>query len=62
MIGTIVWVIGVILCIKAVLEIWSLPVDTTKKLLAIVVILLTSWLGLLIYYFFAKDKLAEWLK
>lgn len=62
MIGTIVWVIGVILCIKAVLEIWGLPVDTTKKLLAIVVILLTSWLGLLIYYFFAKDKLAEWLK
>ena len=54
--------VGLILTIKACLEIWKLPVDGVKKLLAIVVLLITSWIGLLVYYFFAKDKLADWLK
>lgn len=62
MIGTIIWIIGLILCIKAALEIWNLPVDTAKKLLAIVVLLLTSWVGLVVYYFFARGKMADWLK
>jgi hypothetical protein len=44
------------------LEIWKLPVDGVKKLLVIIGLLLTSWIGLLVYYFFAKDKLADWLK
>ncbi len=33
MIGFIIWVIGVVLCVKAVLEIMKWPVDGVKKLL-----------------------------
>ena len=62
MIGFIIWIVGLILTIKACLEIWKLPVDGVKKLLAIVVLLITSWIGLIVYYFFAKDKLGDWLK
>lgn len=62
MVGFIIWLVGLILTIKACLEIWKLPVDGVKKLLAIIVLLITSWVGLLVYYFFAKDKLAGWLK
>lgn len=62
MLAFVIWVIGLILTIKACLEIWKLPVDGIKKLLVIIGLLLTSWLGLLIYYFIAKDKLADWLK
>lgn len=62
MLALIIWVIGLILTIKACLEIWKLPVDGEKKLLVIIGLLLTSWIGLLVYYFFAKDKLADWLK
>ncbi len=62
MLALIIWVIGLILTIKACLEIWKLPVDGVKKLLVIIGLLLTSWIGLLVYYFFAKDKLADWLK
>lgn len=62
MIGFIVWLVGVILTIKAAIEIWNLNVDAVKKLLAIILLLLTSWLGLAFYYFYGKDKMADWLK
>jgi membrane protein DedA with SNARE-associated domain len=62
MIGTIIWLIGLILTIKAALEIWNTPGDTVKKLLFIILVLLTSWVGLVVYYFFAKDKIAGWVK
>ena len=31
MIGFIIWIIGVVLCVKAVLEIMKWPVDGVKK-------------------------------
>lgn len=60
--GFIIWLIGVILTIKAVLGIWKLNGDTAKKLLFIVLILVTSWLGLAFYYFIGKDKMPEWVR
>ncbi len=62
MIGFIIWLVGVILTIKAAVEIWKLNADAVKKLLAIILIILTSWVGLVFYYFYAKDKMADWLK
>lgn len=62
MIGFIIWVIGLVLTIKAALDVWKTNGDTVKKLLFIIVLLLTSWIGLIVYYLFAKDKMAEWLK
>ena len=44
MIGFIIWIIGVVLCVKAVLEIMKWPVDGVKKLLVAIIILLTSGL------------------
>lgn len=46
MIGFIIWIIGVVLCVKAVLEIMKWPVDGVKKLLVAIIILLTSWIGI----------------
>jgi membrane protein DedA with SNARE-associated domain len=60
--GFIIWLIGLILTIKAALEIWKTSGDTVKKLLFIILLLITSWVGLIVYYFFAKDKIAEWVK
>lgn len=62
MIGTIIYIIGIILCIKAVLEILKMNIGTAGKAISIVVLLLTSWIGLLVYYLFAKDKLSSWFK
>ena len=62
MIRFIIWIIGLVLTIKAGMEIWKTNGDMAKKLLFIVLIIITSWLGLAFYYFYAKDKVAEWVK
>lgn len=36
MIGFIIWIIGVVLTIKAAIEIWNLNVDPVKKIVVIV--------------------------
>lgn len=62
MLGTIIWLVGVILTIKAAMEIWKISAGAGIKILIIILLLLTSWLGLAVYYFFLRDRLPGWLK
>ena len=62
MIGFIIWVIGVVLAIKAVLGIMRWNVDGVKKLLVAILVLLTSWIGLAVYYFWGRENLPQMLK
>jgi hypothetical protein len=62
MIGLIVWIIGVVLAVKAVLEIMKWNVDGVKKLLVAILVLITSWLGLAVYYFWGRENLPQILK
>lgn len=62
MVSFIIWVIGVVLTIKAGIDIWNLKGDAVKKILFIVVIVLTSWVGLIFYYLIGKDKMPSWVK
>ena len=59
MIGTIVWLIGLVCAIWCVLDIFKKNISTGGKVIAAVVVLLTSWLGFAVYYFYAKDKIVE---
>jgi hypothetical protein len=60
--GFIIWLIGTILAIKAVLEIFKMNISTAWKLIWVILLLVTSWVGLAVYYFFAKDKIEGWSK
>ena len=62
MIGTIIWLIGVACAIWCVMDIFKKNISTVGKVIASVLVLLTSWVGLLVYYFYAKDHLEEWFK
>ena len=62
MISFIVWIIGTALCLWAAYEIITLPGDMAKKLLFIVALLLTSWIGLTVYYFWAREQVGKWVK
>ena len=44
------------------LDIFKKNISTVGKVIASVLVLLTSWVGLLVYYFYAKDHLEEWFK
>ena len=62
MIGTTIYIIGLVLAIKAVLEILKMPIGLVGKIISSVLVLSCSWLGLAVYYFYAKDKLVDWFK
>lgn len=62
MIATIIYILGVILGVKAVLEIFREPISGAGKLIATLVVLLLSWFGIAIYYVFMRGNLTKWFK
>ena len=58
----ILYIIGLVLAIMAVLDVFKKNIDLPWKLLTAVVILATSWLGLALYYFWARHNLTSWFK
>ena len=62
MIGLIIWLIGLILTVKAALEIWRMNGDFGKKSPFIILIVLTNWLGLVFYSFYGRANMPKWLK
>ena len=60
--GTILYLVGLVCAVLAVLDIFKKNISTAGKVIASIVVLLTSWLGFAVYYFYAKDHLQEWFK
>lgn len=57
-----IFVLGIVLCVIAILEILKTPISDAGKAITIILLILTSWLGLAIYYLYAKKHLTEWFK
>lgn len=60
--GFIIYIAGLVLSVLAVLDIIKKPISVIGKIITAVVVLLTSWIGLAVYFFYAKDHLTEWFK
>lgn len=60
--STIIYVVGVVLSVIAVLDILKKPISLVGKIITAVLVLCTSWIGLAVYYLYAKDHLTEWFK
>lgn len=59
---SIIYIIGVVLSVVAVLDILKKPISLVGKIISAVVVLATSWIGLAVYFLYAKDHLTEWFK
>ena len=62
MLGFIIWLIGVILAVKAVIDILKWNINPIVKILVAILLICTSWIGLIIYYVWGKDNLESLLK
>jgi uncharacterized protein YacL len=60
--GAIIYYIGVVLAILAVIDIAKKPISVIGKIISIILVLVTSWIGLAVYYLYAKNHLTEWFK
>ena len=59
---SLIWLIGEILCIIAIIDILKKPISIIGKIICIVLLLITNVIGLAVYYLYAKDHLTEWFK
>ena len=60
--GSIIYFIGLVLAILAVLDIIKKPISLVGKIICSVLVLITSWIGLVVYYLYAKNHITEWFK
>ena len=62
MLARIVYIVGIVLSVMAVLDILKKPISLVGKIICSVIVLATSWIGLAVYYFYAKDRITNWFK
>ena len=60
--ATLIYIVGIVLAVLAVLDIFKKPISPVGKLISAVLVLLTSWIGVAVYFLYAKDHLSEWFK
>ncbi|MBR5703669.1 MAG: hypothetical protein IKX45_05400 [Bacteroidales bacterium] len=58
----LIYLIGLVLAIIAVLDILKKPISLVGKIICSVIVLATSWIGLAVYFLYAKDRLTKWFK
>ena len=58
----IIWLIGLVLAIMAVLDIFKKNISTPWKLIWSLLVVATSWVGIAVYYLFAKTRIEGWCK
>ncbi len=60
--ASLIYIIGVVLSIIAVVDILKKPISLVGKIITAVLVLAFSWIGLLVYFLFARDRLTKWFK
>lgn len=60
--ATIIYIIGLVLAVLAVIDIFKKPISLVGKIVTAAIVLLTSWVGLIVYFLYAKNHLTEWFK
>lgn len=62
MLSAILYLLGAALGIVAIFEILRMPISTMGKVITIFLLLALSWLGLALYYLFARHNLVRWFR
>lgn len=62
MLSAILYLLGAALGVVAIFEILKMPISTAGKVICIFLLLVMSWLGLAIYYLFARQNLVRWFR
>lgn len=62
MAASIIYVVGVILGVVAVLEILSQPINILSKIIISILVVITSWVGITVYYLLLRGNLTRWFR
>ena len=62
MLFKLIILVGEILGLLAIIDIIKKPISTVGKVVSIALMVIFPWIGLAVYYLYAKDHLTEWFK
>lgn len=62
MLGTIIYIVGLVLSVLAVIDIFKKNISLLWKIIFSVIVLAASWLGIILYYLIGKDNIESWVK
>ena len=58
MIAKLVYIVGVVLAVLGCIDIWkSKKLELLPKIIFMILLVATSWIGLLVYYFIIRDRI-----
>ena len=60
--SSLIYIVGVVLSVIAVLDIIKKSISLVGKIICSVLVLCTSWIGLAVYYLYAKNHITDWFK
>lgn len=60
--GKIIYILGIALSVLAVIDILKQPIGIVGKIIMSVLVLGTSWVGLAVYFLWARNHIAEWFR
>ena len=60
--SSLIYIVGVVLSVIAVLDIIKKPISLVGKIICSVLVLCTNWIGLAVYYLYAKNHITDWFK
>ena len=60
--SSLIYIVGVVLSVIAVLDIIKKPISLVGKIICSVLVLCTSWIGLAVYYLYAKNHITDLFK
>ena len=60
--GTILYLAGLVCAIWSVIDILKQPIGLVGKLVVAIAVLATSWVGIAVYYFWARHHVTSWFK
>ena len=60
--GKIIYLVGLVLSVLAVIDIIKKPISLVGKIICCIAVLALSWLGLALYYLWAKNHITQWFK
>ena len=60
--ATIVYIVGIVLSVLAVIDIIKKPISLVGKIICSVIVLCTRCIGLAVYFLWAKDRITKWFK
>lgn len=60
LVSAIIGVAIIVFVVLAIMDIVKKPISTTGKIIFSILVAVTSWIGVAVYYLYAKDHLTEW--